>query len=62
MNARLGLGGSLYGVEDMARLYRRKLPVARVPPVSEVLRYSVPYIDHFYYTLRLDEHRVVGTG
>lgn len=54
-------GGSRdgYGVEDIARLYRRKLPVVRIPPVDEVLRYSVPYIDHFYYTLRLDKHRVV---
>jgi hypothetical protein len=57
-----GEPGDGYSIGDLARLYRRKLPVSRVPPLGEVLRYSVPYIDHFYYTLRLDRQRVVGAA
>ena len=46
-------------LNDVRRLYRKNLPLARTPPLDRVLRYSVPYIDHFYATLRFDTKQVV---
>lgn len=48
-----------YTIEDVQRLYRKNLPVERTPPLEEIIRYDVPYIDHFYYTLRLDRMKVL---
>ena len=51
--------GDSFAVEDVEALYRKGLPVSSVPPLDQVLRYRVPYIEQFYCTLRLDTKRVV---
>lgn len=48
-----------FGVEEIRRLYRKHLPLNQIPPLEEVIKYSVPYIDHFYYTLRLHSKRII---
>jgi len=43
------------GAADLERLYRLDFPLSDPPPLGEPIRYSVPFINHFYYTVRLDE-------
>jgi len=46
-------------LDQVRELYRKNLPLGRSYPLEKILKYSVPYIDHFYYTLRLDRKKVV---
>lgn len=46
-------------VDDVRRLYRKGLPLSRVPALDKVLRYKVSYIEQFYCTLRFDTRRMV---
>ena len=48
-----------YTVDDVRRLYRKNMPLATPPPLGQVLRYSVPYIEHFYQTIKMDRHRII---
>lgn len=41
-----------HSIRDVLRLYRKKLPIAKIPPLTEKLKYSVPYIEQFYSTLK----------
>lgn len=41
-----------FTIEDLTKLYRIQLPIKDVPP--GVLKYDVPYINHFYHILRKD--------
>lgn len=45
-------------VDDVRALYRKKLPVPEPPSLETVIRYHVPYIEHFYQTVRLDSKQV----
>jgi SAM-dependent methyltransferase len=45
-------------VDDVRTLYRKKLPLSEPPPLETVLRYQVPYVEHFYQTLRLDSKQL----
>jgi SAM-dependent methyltransferase len=53
-------------IREIRRLYRQNLPIEHVPAVSEVLQYTVPGIEHFFYTVRHDRRRLMspdpGTG
>ena len=46
-------------LNDVRRLYRLEFPLSSTPALDSVLKYEVPGIEHFYYTLRLDDKRVV---
>jgi hypothetical protein len=49
-------------INDVRRLYRKNFPLIQVPPLHQVLKYNVPYIDHFFTTLRFDTKRMVQPG
>ena len=59
MNPDFGSNREGRGIDDVRRLYRMNLPVTQSPSLEEVIKYNVPYIDHFYYTLRLNTKKVV---
>jgi len=46
-------------VRDVQELYRKGLALTSMPAPDKVLRYSVPYIEQFYCTLKLDTKRIV---
>lgn len=48
-----------HSVDDIRRLYRKNLPLNRVPALNQVIKYSVPYIEHFFQTVKLDAMRIV---
>ena len=46
-------------VDDIRKLYRQGLPINPGVPSYGVIKYNVPFIEHFYQTLRLDTKRAV---
>ncbi len=46
-------------MRDVRRLYRRDLPFARRIGMSKILRYDVPYIEHFFQILNLEKRQIV---
>ena len=46
-------------VADIRRLYRRDLPFADAMPPDAPLRYRVPYVNHFYYSVRFTDGHFV---
>lgn len=55
-----GQSKSSYEVDEIRQLYRKGIPITPVPPLHTVITYSVPFIDHFYQTVRLDTKRIVS--
>jgi len=48
-----------YDVNDVINMYRKNLPLEAIPPLDQVLRYSVDSIEHIYQTVRWDKKRIV---
>lgn len=52
-------------VEDVKKMYRQKLPLKKIPPLGKVLRYRVPFIEHFFQTVNLEKREPIepkGSG
>lgn len=50
---------NLYTVHDIQKLYRKNFPLEKVPSLDQTLKYSVPYIEHFYRTVKFDSMDIV---
>ena len=55
-------GEGEHTIEGVKKLFRRDFPLDNVPSYDKVIRYSVPYIEQFYSTLRLDSKRAIDPG
>jgi SAM-dependent methyltransferase len=44
-------------IDDVKRLYRKKIPLSPVPKLGEILKYNIAQIEQFYYTIRLINKR-----
>jgi len=48
-----------FNSEHIRSLYRRDLPIKITLPINATLKYSVPYINQFFQTLRLKDKKMV---
>lgn len=47
-------------INDVKTQYRKDLPLAKRPPLDQILKYDVPYIEEFFQTLNLLNRRMIG--
>ncbi len=52
------LGDDAKTADDIRRLYRKGFPLEPVPPLDSVIKYSVPFIEQFYQTLKIDTKEI----
>ena len=49
-------------VKDVQLQYRKGLPTNISLPINSILKYSVPYIEHFFQTIKLDRHQILDSS
>lgn len=47
-------------INDVRAQYRKDLPLAKRPPLDQILKYDVPHIEQFFQTLDLSNKKMVG--
>jgi len=49
-------------INKIKKLYHKDLPIKRLFPINEILKYTVPYVDQFFQTVNLDKNNIKWEG